>query len=481
MSKPNYTRVFAVLCSVVCSAAFVFAQAPVPPIQDQPQPVLVTQPIETQVTPDEQPLTGGQQVGFGSWGPRHSFFTPNFRFAETLQSNPLLFGNNTGGNTDAWRGYSSLGVDGQLVKYFGRDAEIRYTGAFRYDTYAELQGSDKFTNTHDFLISKRIVFRKWQLVFDNETQYSSSSNFGGAGMQGMGGVVGQLWGWSGLSSLQLPSNVIRPDLLPSQTILTGRIGRVSNTTLAEADIRLNPRDILTFSGIFSLLHFTSNVLTDSRQGSGIVGFNHNISPRDSVAIEATFTRVLLIDSPYNINAAEITLLYGRKITGRLSFDLGAGPIANRTYDGSQVVNGTKLRLSDLDWNARAAVHYRTRRASFTVLGARNFTAGAGVLAGTIVSSGQGTAALTLSRNWTSSLNFSASNNKQLHSSNEFNNQYSGISFTRRLGLNASIFASYDFQRQVSGTSCTGPVCGFDGNAHIFGLGLSWSPKPISIE
>jgi hypothetical protein len=448
--------------------------APVPPIQDQPQPVMVTEPIQTQVTADQQPLTGGKEVGFGSWGERHSFLVPSIRFAETLQSNPLLLSN---GN-DSYRGFTSFAGEAQAVRYFGRDAEIRYAGGIRYDTYSELQGSEKFTSANDLLISKRFVFRNWQLLFDNETQYSKGSNFGGAGMQGLGGVVGQLWQWSGLSSMQLSSATLRPDVLPSQAIYTGRVGRVANSTLGEADFRLNARDIFTVAGTYSLLHFTNDLLIDTRQTSAIAGFNHNISARDSVAVEAMYTHFEFVDQPNTLNATAFSILYGRRLSGKLSVDFGAGPVLERV--NVHDVGGT-THTTDVDWQGRAALQYRTPRSMFSIRAQRNFTAGGGVLDGAMTSLGEGTATYTLSRNWSSSVRFGVSRNEQLHSSGVYNTQYAGISFTRRLGFNVNLFASYDFDRQTNPSSCTATTCLYGGTRNVFGIGLSWTGKPISLQ
>jgi hypothetical protein len=394
-----------------------------------------------------------------------------------LQSNPLLLSNANG----SYKGFTSFGGDAQMVRYFGRDAEIRYAGNVRYDTYAALQGNDKFTNAHDFLISKRIVFRNWQLQFANETQYSQGSNFGFVGMEGLGGVVGQLWQWQGLSSVQLASATLRPDLLPNQSIYTGQTGRVANASLGEADFRLNSRDMLTFAGTYSLLHFTSDAYLDTRQASGIAGFNHNISPRDSVAIEAMYTHFIFVDTPNTINAAEFTLLYGRRITGKLSVDFGAGPVIERTNLGASTSNSQATHDSQLDWQGRASLHYRTSRALLTLHGDRSFTAGAGVLQGAMTTGGMGSAEFTLSRNWSTSVSFGLARNEQLNSGGAFNTQYFGATLNRRLGFNTTIFASYNLDRQTSGSDCIGTVCQFGGIRNVFGLGLSWTGKPISLQ
>ena len=228
-----------VLAICVCISIGMAAQsAPVPPIQGLLAPVLVTQPPETPVTPDEHPLSGGQILGIGSWGPRHSFFTPSLRLSETLDSNPLLQTPSDGG----YRGFSNVGGGVQWMQYLGRDAEIRYAGALRYDTMARLQGYSPFINAHSAAISKVIPFRTWSLLIDDEAHYSDGSNFGAAGLEGMDLLVNQN---SSLPNLQLTSTSLQPNLTPNQSILTTRVGRVANTTLIEADAHIDARDTAT--------------------------------------------------------------------------------------------------------------------------------------------------------------------------------------------------------------------------------------------
>ncbi len=115
----------AVLAGCLCIATGLAAQsAPVPPVQDSLSPVLVTEPLETTVIPDQHPLTGGQTLGIGASGSRHSFFTPSLRIAETLDSNPLLLSTSNGG----YRGFTNFGSNVQWTQYVGRDTEVRYSG-----------------------------------------------------------------------------------------------------------------------------------------------------------------------------------------------------------------------------------------------------------------------------------------------------------------------------------------------------------------
>ncbi len=174
-----------VFAACLCLATELVAQgAPVAPIQGSLAPVFVTDSPDASVTPDEHSLTGGQILGIGSSGPRHSFFLPSLRVSETLESNPLLLSSNDG----SYRGFTSAGGNVQWTQYMGRDAELRYSGTLRYDAIASIQGYSPFTNEHAVAIEKNLRFRNWNLLIDDQAQYSQGSDFGAAGMEGMGGM-----------------------------------------------------------------------------------------------------------------------------------------------------------------------------------------------------------------------------------------------------------------------------------------------------
>src|SRR5208282_1059470 len=133
-----------VLVGCVCIATGLAAQnAQASPGQgSSPSSVSVTEAPETVVTPDDHPLTGGQTLGIGSWGPQPSLLKSSVRVAETLESNPLL--TNTG--DVSYRGFTRLGGDVKWTQYIGQDTEIQFDGAFRYDTEASVAGYDQFAN-----------------------------------------------------------------------------------------------------------------------------------------------------------------------------------------------------------------------------------------------------------------------------------------------------------------------------------------------
>ena len=93
-----------------------------------------------------------------------------------------------------------------------------------------------------------------------------------------------------LPNLQSMATSLQPDLLPNQSILTGRVGRVTNTSMVEADAHFDANNTATLEASYGLLHFDSNLLTDTQQFSVVGGYDRKMTARDSIGLDGAFTR-----------------------------------------------------------------------------------------------------------------------------------------------------------------------------------------------
>jgi hypothetical protein len=196
--------------------------------------------------------------------------------------------------------------------------------------------------------------------------------------------------------------------------------------------------------------------------------------RDSIALESAFTRFDYQHSNTSVSTEYFSALYARRITGRSSIELGAGPQVTQLHV-AQANNGY------LGWQARGTVEFRTRRMNLSARGMRAVSGGAGVLDGAIVSTGQGAFDFTFSRYLSMSLTSGVSRNQQLNSPQKYDVQFAGIAFNRKVGRYTNLFMSYDLQHQTTASVCTGPTCGYVGLRNVFGVGLAWNYRPISVE
>lgn len=422
------------------------------------------------VTADTRPLTGGQSIGFGSWGPRHSFLIPEFEMAEILDSNPLLT------DHQAYRGFTSLGSSLQWNQYFGPNTLLRYTGAVRFDTRAVIEGERQFTNAHGLSLSKRIPLGPWGLLFDDEAQFSDGSNFGATGMEGLGPVITQVSQWGGAPNIQQESVSLQPGIVPDQSILTIRSRRISNTVLGEGDYRLDERTTLSATGYYGVLHFFTPGLIDTSQTGFVTGYNRALSPLDTVAIEYGRSQFAYSGSAYKLTSQYAGLLYARRISGHLAVVAGAGPQFAREEDPSG-------KTASPSWQGQGRIEFHQRSFDLAASAMRIVTGGAGVLFGARTSLLEADVQHALNRNWGTTMHFGVARSSAIVSPLGYSTQYAGASITHQLGRRAGIYLSYDFQHQTSSgaSSCAAGTCALAGTRQVFGTGIRWSSGPIGTE
>src|SRR5262249_17915328 len=150
-------------------------------------------------------------------------------------------------------------------------------------------------------------------VLRDDLSVSPESSFGGL----FTGVPGSL------ESPILPG--LDPSIPPSETILTGRTNRINNTTLAEIDYSLSRRSSLTFSGSYGLLHFQEPGFLGRRTVNGRMGYNYALSAKNSLGFIYDFTETHFTGTIQAVTSHSTQLAFGRKVTGRLAFELSAGP------------------------------------------------------------------------------------------------------------------------------------------------------------
>ncbi len=160
------------------------------------------------ITPDEHALSGGVQPGLGSWGPRHSFWIPRVRLAQSLGSDPMLE------DQGAYRGFTAAVGQVQAIQYFGRGGEVRYAGAVRFDSSATVYGANRLTNSHALGMSETRRFGEWDLTVNDQAHYWQGSLAGDSGMEGLGSVTTQLSDWAGAPGIQLDSMTLQSGVEP---------------------------------------------------------------------------------------------------------------------------------------------------------------------------------------------------------------------------------------------------------------------------
>ena len=414
------------------------------------------------MTPDTRPLTGAQTLTLGG-SKLPSFFVPKLHFAQTVDTNPGL--NSPDSDVSA---LSSITGELELQRV-SRDREftMRYQGGGMFYDNGSVATLNQRNSTFQRLgLTQKLNFGRWSLFFSDEVGYTSSSTFGGGPNSGAAFLgPASLAGGSSLAGLN-------STLLPSQNLLTQVGSQVSNSAVVETDYHLDRRSTVTVTGNYSILRSPDGNLIGSNQEGFSVGYNRNLTARDTVGITYGFMQFGYEDLDIRLRNHSAQLLYGRRVTGRLSLQVGAGGGITQVHSAVQSQDLTF-------WNAQAMLHYLVHRTDFTASYARSVNSGSGVQLGANSDVVSGGFSRPFLRHWLTSTTVGYSRNSALITADTYSTFFANTGVQRRLGLYSGVFASYSFQRQAGLFLC--PGCGDQSLRHIITVGFDWGFRPIRME
>jgi hypothetical protein len=429
-------------------------------------------PNPQEMQQDTRSLTGVEDLSLGTMALGHSYWQPRLAFSETVDSNP---GSTTAGN-GSWGTWTSLlgGVD--IHRISGQsELLVSYTGGGMFST-----GNTDASNgvVQELSFKDKYSFRRSTLSVFDQLSYLPESSFGFAGTAGAG-LPGVGTG-GGIGS----------GFTPGQSILTSEAQNLSNAFDVELDTKLTSRSSLTLVGGYSFLHYFDDNLLNFGDASFQVGYNYLLSRKDTVAVSYNFSafRYSNVDQSLNLNTIQGS--YARRITGRLAFQIAAGPqfLSSRfpiTSSTSSTTSAT-TSSSQLYWTLNTALQYQLRRAQISATYNHGVSGGSGVLAGAETDVASGSFNQQVSRTFNVGLTAGYSRNRGIAGSagseaQTFSYWFSGVNFTHPLGRSLDMFMNYQFQYQDSNTSgCIGSACSTNITRHqiMFGVNLHKQPIPF---
>ena len=433
--------------------------------QEEPQPM----------TPDTRPLSGAQNLSLGSLENNHNYWQPHIDIFESVVSNPQESPNQSGWGT--WLSLSG-GVDVHRTSG-DSDLTLSYLGGGMISTAANV-GSGI---VQQLGIVDKFKLRRWTLSLIDQVSYLPGSAFGFGGLGGAGLSTG---GSAGLGSTFG---------LPGQGALTGLGQTVTNAFSTEADVNLTPRTSLTFVGGYSLLRYSDSDLLNSNGANLRAGYNYLLTRKDTIAVFYTYTAISYSNFDQSIDEHTIQGSYARRVTGRLAFQIAAGPqIAmfripiptGSGSSGSGTATGSTNSSTQLYWSLNTNLQYQLQRTALAVSYNHGVSAGSGVLAGSVADVVSGSVTRQVSRTFSSGLTAGYSRNSGLAisstttpTSQTYDYWFAGATFSHPIGRTLGLTLSYQLQYQDSNSAfCIGPTCGTSLITNIISIGVGWHEKPL---
>jgi hypothetical protein len=426
----------------------------------------------TEVVPDTSTLTGVRNFSLGAPTTR-SYWQPHVDVFTTIDSNP----NENVGGGPSWGTSTSFSGGVDLHQHSGQsDLTLGYLGGGIVSNASSngngvVQGID---------LTEKVTFRRVVVTIVDQLDYLPQS---ASGFNGLGAV--SLPGSGGIGSV----------FTPGQTLLTGLGQSLDNSFFTEADVLLTPRSSLTFVGGYSLLHyFDSDLLnygTDTFRG----GYNYQIDRKNTIGLDYTFSEYNYSNFNQSIMSHAAQVSYGRRVTGRLAFQVAAGPeialfhMPVVTNTGSSGTGGTGSPsngpTTQVFWTLNSSVTYAMSRVELRASYDHGITGGSGALAGSETDTFTGTATRAMSRTFSSGITAGYSRNSgtaigTINPTNQtYDYWYGGANFSHPIGRSLGLTVAYQLQYQTSNASfCVGTTCGMSLIRHSISLGIGWHERPL---
>jgi hypothetical protein len=407
------------------------------------------QPASSEVRADTHTLSSFETLGVGTLGALESIVDPAFTFSQ-MGDSAILPGRSAG--------VSTLGMNLAFNRQWSRS---QLTGV--YSGAQALYYPDSAFNTayHNLGVVEEIQFARWLFRFRDDLFVAPDAPFGGLDVGGIG-----LLGNQALQGLQLGEG----DL---DAILTQRAQRIRNLASGEVNYYLSRRSILTVTGVYNTMDFSQPGYVESRGVTARVGYDYLLSPRDTFGVMYSYDRTSFTMPVELLRTDSVQLAYGRRVAGRLAFQIAAGPQVQRsTTQGNNVT-----------WTMTTSAAYQTRRNQYNFSYGRVFSRGSGVFLGADRHTAIATVQRALSPAWNAVASGGYTRSQNLTPAagvaDQFTNFYATTGLARTFGRHFRVNFTYGVQRQIAGEGvCPVLACGATQTRQVGGITLEYHPWAI---
>ena len=344
---------------------------------------------------------------------------------------------------------------------------VHYAGGGIFSSYQN-------SAIQDLEFSYSYKWQRWSLLVGDDVSFLSESPFGFGG-------VGGLQFLSGDSPFG-PGGSLSSILGPNQTIPTIMVPRLSNTLVSQIEYKVSPRASWTAAGSYGTLNFFGVGFINSADALFQTGYNYSVSPQSTIAVIYTFHNFRYPEFPQTTENHVVKLGYARYITGRLSFQLAAGPslvMLRGVFTGY---------ANNLSWALDSALIYKWDRTTLSFNYDRLVTGGSGVLVGAQTGQVEATVERTLSPRWrlSASLGYASNGslipNTTISTLQHYNSWYTAVRFNHQMRPGTNLFVSYGAGLQATNAAgCSSPNCSTNYISHQFSVGFNFGLRPILFQ
>jgi hypothetical protein len=417
---------------------------------------------QVQVGGSDQPLSGVQAPTLGPGVGARNFLVPSFSATSQLGTGSTGAGFGQPSNFNYLLGTLDLNHVSNRSELL-----LHYSGGGMFSTYLN-------SAIQDLEFSYNFKWQRWSLLVGDDVSFLSESPFGFGGVGGLQFLSGD--------SPFAPGGSLNWVLGPNQTIPTIMVPRLSNLLVSQIEYKVSPRATWTASGSYGTLNFFGVGFINSTDALLQTGYNYSVSPQSTVAVIYTFDDFRYPQFPQTIKYNVVKIGYARYVTGRLSFQLAAGPsvvMLRGVFTGY---------ANNLSWALFSALNYKWDRTALLLSYDRLVTGGSGVLVGAQTGQVEATLERKLSPRWQLSASLGYASNGSLipntTTSNfqHYNSWYTAVRFNHQMRPGTNLFLGYGAGLQATNVvGCTSPNCSTNSISHQFSVGFNFSLRPILLR
>src|SRR5436853_1002941 len=419
---------------------------------------------------DKRALAGAQDLSPDSTALRRSYWQPFFNLTSTLDTNPRGAGNTV--SLVPWGSFYG-GVD-LLLSSRRSDLTLDYLGG---GVVSQHKNEDQ--PIQQLALGEKLSWRHATISLFDQVAYFPKA-------------VSGFYLPTGTSLTSNRELALQPVFVPNQSIVTTVGQELTNAFIGELDLSPTPRSSLTFLESYSVVRFFNSGVLDLNDTILQGGFNHQITRNNTIALLYRYAGFRFDNLYQPMDGHVVQFAFGRRVTGRLAFQLSAGPELSlfRTAAGQQSLGSTLptiLVFKRLSWSLDSSITYEIRRTVLKLGYDHGVTDGGGFLAGATTDQGSLSIDSQLSRTLAGQLiGGYASNRGAIATAQQpvdelYRDWFAGVTISHTWGRRASVFLSYQVQRQASNFACAGVGCGNGFTRQFISLGLTGraQPRPIT--
>jgi hypothetical protein len=431
--------------------------APLAPIQSRQLPVPVARAngsndIEpaTTGTPnaDTHTLSSIESLGLGSIGVLTNYLDPSVRFTQS--------GSNT--VTPTWDGISAIGAN---LDFADHGSHSHLSGYYRGSQVLYFSNPSYNSGYHNLGIAEEYSVGRWLLRIREDFLSSTQVGLGGVDLTGVPSSVG--------TSLMY---ALQPSADITDTILTARAKRLHSITSAEINYAVSRRSTVTVTGSYTSSTYSTAGFVDTHRTSGRIGYDYLLSAKDAIGIFYEKSQIGFGSIASSLRTDSVQLAFGRRLTGRLAFQISGGPMRVSFGTGNQ-----------LNWAVSNSLVFQMRRTQYMLTYAHTAAGGSGIFTGATAHTVSASVHYDLSRWWALSDTTGYSYNQSLAVTPAFSGQigtwYDTAALMRVIGRHMRFDLNYGFQKQngAAGVCASGP-CDPTPLHQTLGATLEWHPLTI---